>query len=246
MGKGKFSRYAIIIGQVVIGIIFLMVIKTLKATKLESAALLLTLFLLFNLSIAFALKIQKEIIAYWSLKKTYFLLIGVLVGAGIAFLPPFTAIVAGEMDADNLIKKPSLNFNALLITFLVVSWEELWFRSLLLNFCKQKLHIINISLFVGLLFMLLHVLNPEFDIVNSGLALFFAGTLLTIVYFYYENIWLPLGIHFGNNYLQSILTSHLDKNHFFANDGYMSAIILAALSMYFIIKVRSKEKKLKI
>ena len=83
-----------------------------------------------------------------------------------------------------------------------------------------------------LLFMLVHLLNPDITLLKSGPTLFFAGAFLTLVYFHFKTIWLPIGIHFGNNYLT--LRSNLDGHWLFGEEGYFEATILAILFLIFV------------
>lgn len=73
---------------------------------------------------------------------------------------------------------------------------------------------------------------------KAGPALFFAGALLTLLYLQFKNIWLPVGIHFGNNYLSSLVQSPVNNHIVFGNDGYLSAIVLALLYLYFVGRQR--------
>src|SRR5690606_3832395 len=105
-----------------------------------------------------------------------------------------------------------------------------------LNYCNRRLSSVTLSLATGLLFMLIHLLNPQVDLFQSGPTLFFAGSLLTILYFYYKTIWLSIGIHFGNNILQSITEWEMESDILFGNEGYIEAILLAGLFIAFTMK----------
>ncbi len=237
MFNKKFSYYLLLIGQVLAGFIILIVVQALGiSNSILNSTILFCVFILFNIGIAIKLNIKGDIRSYWSLTKVYFLIIGMVVGLFVAFFPLMVALLTNQITVNDIDLKKSFSVSSLLGTFLIVSWEELWFRGLLLNYCRRKLSVISIAFFMGLLFMLIHILNPKFDILNSGLALFFAGFFLTLMYLHYKNIWLPIGLHFGNNYLQSIVESPLEKNLIFGNDGYLSAIILAVFVVYFILK----------
>ena len=122
----------------------------------------------------------------------------------------------------------------------IVAWEELWFRGIFLNQCRKKISAINISVTIGLLFMLVHLLNPEISLLTTGPTLFFAGAFLTIVYFYFKTIWLPIGLHFGNNYLT--VNSNLESHWFLGNESYFGAIILAGLFFLFVKLTKNKTK----
>ena len=84
--------------------------------------------------------------------------------------------------------------------------------------------------------MLMHILNPKINLLQVGPALFFAGALLTILYFNYKTIWLPIGLHFGNNIVGSFVTTTKENDVFFGGDGYLSAMLLAGLFFFFVIR----------
>lgn len=88
--------------------------------------------------------------------------------------------------------------------------------------------------------MLVHSINPNIDLLKTGPTLFFAGALLTIVYFYFKTIWLPIGLHFGNNFLS--IGSNLDKHWLFGTEGYLGALVLTILFMLFVKLTLNREK----
>lgn len=93
---------------------------------------------------------------------------------------------------------------------------------------------------MGMLFMLIHLMNPEINLLRTGPTLFFAGAFLTIIYFYFKTIWLPIGLHFGNNYLT--LENKLENHWLLGNEGYIGAFILAALFLVFVKLTLNKSK----
>ncbi len=127
--------------------------------------------------------------------------------------------MAGQTAFSDLKFNTTLTINSIPVTLAIVAWEELWCRGIFLNYCNRSLSTINISLTIGLLFMLVHLRNPEINLLKTGLTLFFAGAFLTIVYFYFKTIWLPIGLHFGNNYLT--IQSDLDEHWLYGNEGYL-------------------------
>lgn len=199
---------------------------------LNSAFIVLTLFVIINIVTAKILKLKTEIKTFWGFKKIYFLPIGILAGGLIAVSPTLAGLLTGASKFSELKFDTTFTLTSIAVTLAIVAWEELWFRGIFLNYCNRNLSTINISITIGLLFMLVHLLNPEINLLKTGPTLFFAGVFLTIVYFYFKTIWLPIGLHFGNNYL--ILQSNLDKHWLFGNEGYFGAIILAILCVIFI------------
>ena len=199
---------------------------------LNSAFIVLTLFVIINIVTAKILKLKTEIKTFLGFKKIYFLPIGILAGGLIAVSPTLAGLLTGASKFSELKFDTTFTLTSIAVTLAIVAWEELWFRGIFLNYCNRNLSTINISITIGLLFMLVHLLNPEINLLKTGPTLFFAGVFLTIVYFYFKTIWLPIGLHFGNNYLT--LQSNLDKHWLFGNEGYFGAIILAILCVIFI------------
>jgi membrane protease YdiL (CAAX protease family) len=120
------------------------------------------------------------------------------------------------------------------MTFLITGWEELWFRSLLLNHVNKHLPERNISLAMGLLFAVIHLLNPEINMLKNGPVLFMAGTLLTALYFYSRSIWLPAGLHFANNFFGSNISSTVEAHEWFGSEGYIYTGLLLIATVFFL------------
>ncbi|MDY4789599.1 MAG: CPBP family intramembrane glutamic endopeptidase [Bacteroidales bacterium] len=231
--KEKLKSYLIIIAYLIIGIIVMGTTHLLKIPDwLNSAYILLSLFIIVNILTANVFQLNNEIRIFWSIRKIYFLLIGVSVGVIIAVSPILIGLIIGKATINELILNTAFNVKSIILTLSIVTWEELWFRGIFLNHCNKKLSATNISITIGLLFMLAHLLNPEINIIKTGPILFFAGAFLTIIYFYFKTIWLPIGVHFGNNFL--IIESKLDNHWFFGNEGYLGAIILAGFFLLFV------------
>lgn len=64
--------------------------------------------------------------------------------------------------------------------------------------------LIGAAIVFGLIFALLHIMNPKIDLLQDGLQLFVAGYALSICYFAFESIWAPIGMHFANNFTQAL------------------------------------------
>ena len=91
------------------------------------------------------------------------------------------------------------------LSFLIISIaEEMFFRGYVLRNLLLSLNK-NIALTISAIsFTLLHVLNPNIDLV-SLFNIFLAGILLGISYVYTKNLWFPIGLHFSWNLSQSLL-----------------------------------------
>lgn len=235
----KIKSYLIIVAYLAIGMLIIGIVQLFKMPSwLNSAFIVLTFFIVTNFITANVFDLKAEIQTFWSIKKIYFLPVGILAGGGIAVSPVLTGLLIGIVNINQLQFDTTFSLTSILITLIIVAWEELWFRGIFLNHCHKNLSVISISIIIGLMFMLVHLLNPEINLLKTGPTLFFAGAFLTIVYFYFKSIWLPIGLHFGNNYFT--IQSNLDKHWFFGNEGYFDAIILAIL---FLLLIKQTLKK---
>lgn len=235
----KIISYLVIIGHLAVGLVILISLQQLKLPDwLNISGITFLAFLMLNLAQSFVFKLNKELKVFWTFRKTPFLIPGIIGGALIAICPVAIGVVAGQLHYSGISLNPDISISSIGITSLIIGWEELWFRGLFLNFCQKHLSSINIALTVGLLFMLIHLLNPKIDLLKTGPTLFFAGALLTLLYFYYKTIWLPAGLHFGNNFMGTVLNTNNETEILFGSEGYIGAIVLAGLFLLYFIKTK--------
>lgn len=238
----KLKSYLIILAFLIVGMLVMGITQLFKTPDwLNSAFIVLGLFVLVNIATTKIFNLNTEIKIFWCLRKIYFLPIGIIVGGIIAVSPILAGLLTGATTFSELKLDTTFTVTSIFVTLAIVAWEELWFRGIFLNYCNRHLSAINISITIGLLFMLVHLLNPEINMLKPGPTLFFAGAFLTIVYFYFKTIWLPIGLHFGNNYLT--VQSNLDEHLFLGNEGYFRAIILAILFLTFVKLTLNKTSK---
>jgi len=236
------KSYLVIPGHLITGLIIVAGIQQLKLPVwLNTSVLIFIAFLFLNLAHLYVFKLKNEINEFWSLRKMYYFPVGIIGGGLISISPTIIGLLTKQISFSEITFNPAFSLSSILLTFVIISWEELWFRGIFLNYCNRHLSAINLSLTIGFLFMLAHALNPKMDLLKTGPTLFFAGALLTILYFYYKTIWLPLGLHFGNNYLGSIIETKSETDMLFGNEGYMGAIILAALFILFLVKTKKSD-----
>jgi len=78
--------------------------------------------------------------------------------------------------------------------------EEILFRGVLFRLIEEKLGSYFALLISGLIFGLMHLLNPNSSLTMAlGLAIQ-AGLLLGILYMFSRNLWLPIAVHFAWNF----------------------------------------------
>ncbi|WP_316829208.1 type II CAAX endopeptidase family protein [Pedobacter aquatilis] len=95
-----------------------------------------------------------------------------------------------------------LNIAGYLLFFILVSvFEEFTFRSFpLVVFAERYLTLISVIV-NGLLFGLIHFLNPGFSLL-AMINISLCGILFSAITLKYKNIWWAVGIHFGWNFTQ--------------------------------------------
>lgn len=219
--------------HIVLGIFVLVGAESLSLPGwLEPSYVLLFIFLLLNIIYDRAFQLQ-AVRHYWSLKKIPAFFAAVIFGVFIALFPIlFTTATGGTVSYTY-----ALSVKSIFITLTIAGWEELWFRGVVLNYANKNVPAILLSALMGILFCFVHLFNPEFSLVDKGPALFGAGALLTILYFYYGNIWVPLGVHFGNNYTNRLISTANDEP-----DGYISAVLLVGLFIIFCSKTMKRKQ----
>jgi len=97
---------------------------------------------------------------------------------------------------------------------------------------------------VGVLFTLVHLLNPKISLLQEGPQLFFAGTLLTALYFHYKSIWLPAGLHLGNNLFGSAVHTNLPGHSLFGGEGYLYTGLLIIGTVYFLFRLTVRQRSI--
>ena len=213
--------------------------------NIPSAIPLLVFVLLCNIGLAFAFRERPALKTNWNIQKIYFFLIGFLFWVlvlGVSFI--IKLYFGGFSYTESLVE---VSVKSLAITLVIVAWEELMFRGIILNYAQRFASDQFIAVSMGLLFTLAHLLNPEFNILVQGVNLLLAGYLLTILYLKYKNIWLPLGFHFGNNIFGSVLVplfgyQEMETNSLIENEGYLDSIFLIII----VILVNSLNRKRKV
>jgi len=89
--------------------------------------------------------------------------------------------------------------------FLVSVNEELIFRGYINSLLTYTIHFLPAIIVSSLLFAAVHILNADFTWMGFG-SIFFGGYLLGLLYVKYQNLYLPIGMHwFWNFYHGNIL-----------------------------------------
>lgn len=242
--KTAIKSYLIIFGHLLLGkTVFVSIQKLTLPTWVNPSIAILVVFILLNLVQAYYFNVKNDIKEFWSIQKILYFLIGIICGGLISLSPTLLALLFGHITTSEVTFNNDVTILSICLTLVIVSWEELWFRGIYLNYCNKYLSEVVISVTIGVIFALIHILNPKINLLQTGPSLFFAGALLTIVYFYFKTIWLPIGLHFGNNFSNSIISAKFETNSIFGSDGYIGALILATLFLIFVKLTIDKQPK---
>lgn len=129
-------------------------------------------------------------------------------GAGMAFL----MIIIGFLGlySAGFVHVKTVNINAtdlliiILLYILVAINEEVLLRGYVLRNLMRSMNKYAALAISSLLFSVMHLANPDFSWFTL-LSLFLAGIWLGASYIYTQNLWFPIGLHFGWNFMQSIM-----------------------------------------
>jgi len=95
-----------------------------------------------------------------------------------------------------------MNLLGFLGLFLLISiYEEVIFRGYITSLLAQNMHFFPALIAAALLFAAVHISNADFTWMGFG-SIFLGGYLLGILYLKYQNLYLPIGMHWFWNYYQ--------------------------------------------
>lgn len=178
----------------------LMVVTTELTPSPEIACVTILLtFIAYNLLCGLLTNIKDRLMTKWSLRKSWHFFLGLLIGAGpigLAYLEMFYQKSLPPYQGITILMGA--------LTLFTVAWEELWFRGVALELAETRYSKFGAAVIFGLIFALLHLMNPKIDLLHDGLQLALAGYTLSVCYFAFGSIWAPIGIHFANNGIQAI------------------------------------------
>jgi membrane protease YdiL (CAAX protease family) len=88
------------------------------------------------------------------------------------------------------------------VAFTVSIIEEILLRGIVFRITQEKWGSTIALIISGLIFGGLHLINPHVTLI-SVLCITVVGVLLGAAYLYYQNLWLPIAIHFAWNFTQN-------------------------------------------
>ncbi|MCH6235819.1 hypothetical protein [Cognataquiflexum rubidum] len=197
----------------------------------------LTLILITNFVTAYKFKLKKELTEFWSIKKISHFPIGILVGVSVMSVPIIFGILSGKAawsDLKFVYDLSGLEPIAIIFTLIITLWEELWYRGIFLNYAKRYLSIIQISLFMGLLFMISYSLYSKGNFLMVSPNFLLLGILFILMYFYFKTNWLTYGMMLGINIATA--SSPFENDWLIGRFGLLSALLWGILLLWIIKK----------
>lgn len=167
---------------------------------LPNELIMFFLLLGFNYACARYFKMMPRLVQILHPRKAYAFFGGLLLGVfpkGFAYLSAF----GGHLPWVSLQTPAPSTFVS---TLLIVSWEELWFRGIVLDYAARRYTQLGAAVVFSMLFVLLHFLNPEINLWEAAPDLFLGSMMLCLIYFIFASIWAPIGLHFANNFFESV------------------------------------------
>lgn len=126
---------------------------------------------------------------------------GILVGFTMMALGSLILYGSGNLTYESIHVNFISLFQSILLFILVSINEEIFVRGYLLRNLMESMNRYLALILSSLLFMALHLLNPNLSFVGV-LNIFLAGLLLGIGYIFTKNLWFPLALHFSWNFFQ--------------------------------------------
>ncbi len=145
---------------------------------------------------------RKSWMAWWSIAShRYDLLAGLLLGAVLISLGSFILIKLNYLTLSSGQLTIPLGFQYILMFLVGAFLEEIVFRGYILDNLLEDLHPILAVLLSSVLFMLLHISNPNLEAI-ALVNLFLAGVMMSIPFVFTRNLWFPFGLHWAWNFFQ--------------------------------------------
>jgi len=170
-----------------------------KISFLPPWSILIAAFTAYNIFVAIKFGLTKKLRETWGPARLPAFFPGVLIG-----LIPWLSAYAGDvpMDLNHVAEVSVLRIYS---TLMIVIWEEMWFRGMPFEMAIHQYGWFKASLIFAAAFVLLHVMNPDINLMRAGIGLFLAGYSLSLCYLAFGSLWASVGMHFANNILSAQL-----------------------------------------
>jgi membrane protease YdiL (CAAX protease family) len=194
---------------------------------------ILIAFIGYNFLCSYFLNLVTKLRKAWAPRKIWHLFPGFCIGS-----VPIGLAYAWQYSMGELSPYQGITILTGLLTLATVAWEELWFRGIALELAGYRYSKIGAALIFGLIFALLHLMNPKVNLLDDGFQLALAGYTLSVCYFAFGSIWAPIGMHFANNSIQAVFGKSVEPGTM----TYMGPLILIAILFTFIVWRRALKK----
>ncbi len=206
----------------------------------SSKYILLIMFGTLNLVLAYLTGLTKPAISTYRFSKIHYLALGMLIGS-LILIPFIIDLLFSKLVYVTYVKLDWVP--AILGTLCIVTWEELWFRGVPLQFAAQKYSEFGACIIFGFLFAVLHIFNPAMNLLYDGFYLFVAGYSLGILFFLTKTMWAPIGAHFSNNFLEMILAQgNLGVNWTPSKAQSIGVEVLVAIILTYLFIIQNMKK----
>jgi membrane protease YdiL (CAAX protease family) len=188
--------------------------------------------------------------------------IGLATGASIQVLVIFVLFLSGGYMITS-INPIAYVIPGLAIAISSAAFEEILFRGIIFRLLEEKTGSI-IALFISaLIFGALHLVNENSTIFSAVSVAVEAGILLAAAYIYARNLWLPIFLHFGWNFVESgifgvansgnevttsLFTSKLSGPEFLTGGGFgpensIQAVVFGLIAALIFLSVAKRQNK---
>ena len=188
--------------------------------------------------------------------------IGLATGAAIQVLVIFVLFLSGGYIITG-INPIAYVIPGLAIAISSAAFEEILFRGIIFRLLEEKTGSI-IALFISaLIFGALHLLNENSTIFSAVSVAVEAGILLAAAYIYARNLWLPIFLHFGWNFVESgifgvansgnevttsLFTSKLSGPEFLTGGGFgpensIQAVVFGLIAALIFLSAAKRQNK---
>jgi membrane protease YdiL (CAAX protease family) len=129
------------------------------------------------------------------------ILYGLIAGLVMISLGSLFLYLSGNLSIQSIVFHPIALFQSVLLFILVAINEEIFVRGYILSNLMDSMNKYLALLLSALLFMALHLLNPNVSTIGMT-NVFLAGILLGVSYIFTKNLGFPLAFHFSWNFFQ--------------------------------------------
>lgn len=216
-----------------LGLPLMAAVSSLTPSPRLACITILIAFIVYNIVCGYFLNFIPRLRMVWEATKIWHLIPGFFIGS-----VPIGLAYAWQYSRGELSPYQGITILTALLTLATVAWEELWFRGIALELGGVRYSKIGAALIFGLIFALLHLMNPKINLLEDGLQLALAGYTLSVCYFAFGDIWAPIGMHFANNSIQAVFGKSTEPRTIV----YMGPLIFIAILFTFIVWKRADKQ----